>query len=85
MGRANNMRYMINVTASTPYRYATLTMIAFPENATAPSTASVMPRRLAVGDIWGGAERVLMALAFYGTRKRAFVRDANIIESADRR
>src|ERR1700675_3193028 len=46
------MRYMINVTASTPYRYASLTMMALPENAIAPSVASSRPCRLAAREEW---------------------------------
>ena len=66
MGSANNMRYMIKVTASTPYRYANLTIMALPENAIAPRDASSKPRRLAAEEPWGD---VFMRLVFYGVAR----------------
>src|ERR1700687_5373759 len=65
MGSANSMRYMISVTASTPYRYASLTIMALPENAIAPRVASSRPRCLAAKEEW---ERVIafIRLVFYG-------------------
>jgi hypothetical protein len=66
MGSANNIRYMIKVTASTPYRYANLTIMALPENAIAPRDASSKPRRLAAEEPWGVGVFVFMRPVFYG-------------------
>ena len=73
MGRANNMRYMINVTASTPYRYANLTIMALPEKAIAPRVASSRPRRRLAGGM-GMRRGPVFYGASYSTRQARAVR-----------
>jgi hypothetical protein len=59
---------IVNVTASTPYRYASLTIMALPENAIAPRVASSRLRPLvaAAKEEWEGAiaftQRVFSAM-----------------------